>query len=155
LQRINEGRGTGRSFGLRGHFSAVIAGGDDTAALVSDPAGSRRLYYAVDGDRLLFASEYKAILPCLDSEVEPGRAALLHVHSTLNGCPDTSCIEGVKRVPAGHQVRWSENGGEPDVTEYRALPSGGARSPADADEAVDALIEGLDFAADVFGGAGG
>jgi asparagine synthase (glutamine-hydrolysing) len=70
---------------------------EQTLSLVRDRAGVKPLYYAIDGDRLQFASELKA----LDvARVIDENAARLYAHLHYVPAP-FSIIRGVRKLPAG------------------------------------------------------
>ena len=76
--------------------------------LARDRFGKQPLYYVQQGDRIVFASEMKALFPFL-REVRPAHnfrelAADLRGYEATERC----LIEGVKRFPAGH---WGEFAG--------------------------------------------
>ncbi len=88
---------------LRGAFSLAIwdqAG--SRLVLARDFFGSRSLFYAMAGDRLVFASEYKALLALPQVSNTPNLPILQAVHFTRAGVLDASCLAHVLPVPAGH-----------------------------------------------------
>lgn len=85
---------------LRGPFSAVAAV-HDTVWLARDPLGYRQLYYASVGSRVLFASEYKAILADPELPARPDRAAIEHIHRLKTQPADKTCVQGIQPVPPG------------------------------------------------------
>jgi asparagine synthase (glutamine-hydrolysing) len=85
---------------------------DDRAAeltLATDPFGEKPLYYWADGERIVFASEIKAIL--LDPAIERGfnlDALSGFIARGLMPDPFESFFSGIKRLPASHLLRWSK-----------------------------------------------
>lgn len=67
-----------------------------------DRYGVKPLYWTVDGPRLLFASEIKAILPEL-SRREPDRGALAEwwLFRNLDGLGERTLFAGIRQLPAG------------------------------------------------------
>jgi asparagine synthase (glutamine-hydrolysing) len=90
---------------FRGMFSfAIYDPRRNTTLLVRDRMGIKPLYYAVVNDRLIFASEIKAILPFLDSvEIDPdGLANYLTYQFTIG---ETTMFKGVHSLPPGHSLQ--------------------------------------------------
>jgi asparagine synthase (glutamine-hydrolysing) len=88
---------------LRGAFSLAIW--DQTSSrliLARDFFGSRSLFYARAGDRLAFASEYKALLALPEVSNAPDLQVLQAINFTRTGVLDASCLAHVFPVPAGH-----------------------------------------------------
>jgi asparagine synthase (glutamine-hydrolysing) len=87
---------------LRGMFAfALYHRPSGRLVLARDPFGIKPLFVAVDGERLAFASELKALRPALGSlRVNDAAlvASLLYVW-----VPESLCaLEGVKKFPTGH-----------------------------------------------------
>ncbi|MGB0588058.1 MAG: asparagine synthase (glutamine-hydrolyzing) [Myxococcota bacterium] len=94
---------------LRGMYGlAVWDGRDESLTLARDPAGQKPMYYApLPGGGVAFASEVKALLahPLVTREVDP---IGLQRYLTFDFIPGEATIyRGVRRVPAGHTVRWA------------------------------------------------
>ena len=70
--------------------------------LARDRLGIKPLYYALDGQRILFASETKSILEhgAIPFTLDRQAIAAYMNYSTIPG-PDT-CVTGIKRLPPGH-----------------------------------------------------
>src|SRR5262249_25446770 len=72
--------------------------------LARDPLGVKQLYYHDDGDRIVFASEIKALLQCSDVPSDPDPEAVnqyLHFHTPLF---DRTFFRHVKQVRAGEYI---------------------------------------------------
>jgi asparagine synthase (glutamine-hydrolysing) len=69
--------------------------------LARDRVGYAPLYFAVAGERLVFASEYKALLALEVLPARPNRAALQSIQSTKWVRPGVTCLEGVHPVAPG------------------------------------------------------
>ncbi|MBA3893684.1 MAG: asparagine synthetase B [Gemmatimonadales bacterium] len=69
--------------------------------LARDRVGYAPLYFAVAGERLVFASEYKALLALEVTPARPNRAALQSIQSTKWVRPGVTCLEGVHPVAPG------------------------------------------------------
>ena len=69
--------------------------------LARDRVGYAPLYFAVAGERLVFASEYKALLALDVIPARPNRAALQTIHNTKWVRPGVTCIEGIHPVAPG------------------------------------------------------
>ena len=122
---------------LRGMFAVALwdrrAG---TLILARDRVGIKPLYYAVAGDRLFFGSEIKSILAAggISPALDP--AALDHYLSFLYTPRDGSILEGVRKLPPGHLLRWQH--GRAAVRRYWEIPAAEA-APASEAEAVEIL----------------
>ncbi len=69
--------------------------------LARDRIGYAPLYFAVAGERLVFASEYKALLALDAIPARPNRAALQTIHNTKWVRPGVTCLEGIHPVAPG------------------------------------------------------
>ena len=90
--------------------------------LARDPLGIKPLYYLPRKDGVVFASELKAIVTALGSElrIEPGALVASMLYYWL---PEQRCaIEGVEKLPAGS---WAEF--RPDGTPLDPAATGGRR----------------------------
>jgi asparagine synthase (glutamine-hydrolysing) len=100
--------------------------------LVRDPCGIRPLYVARTGERIAFASEYKALLALGDVPARPDRDAIAHVQRTKYAPAGASCLLDVRPVPPGSWRAFGEAAGD-DAGDYRQLaPRPGASDGADA-----------------------
>ena len=93
---------------FRGMFAFALA---DTATgelvLARDPLGIKPLFYTERGDGIVFASELKAILSALGTElrIEPGALVASMLYYWV---PEQRCaIQGVHKLPAGSWARIS------------------------------------------------
>ena len=69
--------------------------------LARDRVGYAPLYFAVVGERLVFASEYKALLALDVIPARPNRAALQSIQNTKWVRPGVTCLEGIHPVAPG------------------------------------------------------
>ncbi|MGH7579956.1 MAG: asparagine synthetase B family protein [Gemmatimonadales bacterium] len=69
--------------------------------LARDRVGYAPLYFAVAGERLVFASEYKALLALDIIPARPNRAALQTIHNTKWVRPGVTCLDGIHPVAPG------------------------------------------------------
>ena len=72
--------------------------------LARDRVGYAPLYFAVAGERLVFASEYKALLTLDAIPARANRAALQTIHNTKWVRPGVTCLEGIHPVAPGTWV---------------------------------------------------
>jgi asparagine synthase (glutamine-hydrolysing) len=90
---------------FRGMFAfAVYDLARDRLLLARDRLGIKPLYYRVDGERLLFASEVKPILLALQGKasVETG---LIDFYVSLGYVPgERTLFRGIRRLPPGHTL---------------------------------------------------
>jgi asparagine synthase (glutamine-hydrolysing) len=97
--------------------------------LARDRVGYAPLYFAMAGDRLIFASEYKALLALPDIPALPNRAALQAIHNTKWVLPGVTCLQGIHPVAPGTLMEVRE--GRAGSRRYWDIPV----RPADRDEA--------------------
>jgi asparagine synthase (glutamine-hydrolysing) len=100
-----------------------------TLRLVRDQMGVKQLYYFDDGERLLFASEMKALLHCSDLPREIDLEAVnqyLHFHTPLF---ERTFVRQVKQVRPGEELRIDLRG--PRARRYFSIDRFGG-GPADA-----------------------
>jgi len=69
--------------------------------LTRDRVGYAPLYFAMAGERLVFASEYKALLALDAIPARPNRAALQTIHNTKWVRPGVTCLDGIHPVAPG------------------------------------------------------
>ncbi len=122
---------------LRGMFG--IAVWDTTTRvlwLARDRVGIKPLYYAETPDRLIFGSELKALLASGDIEPALDPAALDHFLTFLYTPRDRAVLRGVRKLPPGHLLRWSD--GRAEVRPFWQVPAE-ATFAGTEDEAVDRL----------------
>ena len=96
---------------FRGMFVFALA---DTATgelvVARDPLGIKPLYYLPRGDGVIFASELKALLAAVGSElrIEPGTLVASMLYYWV---PEERCaIDGVRKLPAGSWARFRPDG---------------------------------------------
>lgn len=84
--------------------------------LVRDRLGIKPLYYYLSGEKLVFASEIKAILQVPEVEREVNPKALYHyVGYEFVPAPDT-ILRHIYKLPPGHYLRYK--GGQVEIREY-------------------------------------
>jgi asparagine synthase (glutamine-hydrolysing) len=93
---------------LNGMFAfAVLDRRRGTVLLARDRMGIKPLHYAIDGDRLVFASELKALLrdPALRKGIDP---VALDDYLAYEFVPSPrSIVRGIKKLEPGHTLTWS------------------------------------------------
>ena len=110
-----------------------------TLLLARDPIGVKQLYYFDDGERILFASEIKALLQCAEVPRELDVEALnqyLHFHTALF---DRTFFRGIRQLLPGQHLEVTQ-GRAPTLTRYFRIDD---FSPAchTPDEYVEAVRE--------------
>ncbi|HEX4091649.1 MAG TPA: asparagine synthase (glutamine-hydrolyzing) [Trebonia sp.] len=118
---------------FRGMFALALA---DTATgelvLARDPLGIKPLFYMQRGDGMVFASELKALISALGSElrIDPGTLVASMLYYWV---PEQRCaIQGVQKLPAGSWAR-IRPGGALEIRQYwqvRDVAAAAARQPA-------------------------
>jgi asparagine synthase (glutamine-hydrolysing) len=102
---------------LRGMFGlALWDARRQRLILARDRLGIKPLHYAVTGDGLFFGSEQKAILASGAVEPEPDLQALGQLLSYGRIIAPRTIVTGIRRLPAGHTLTWSE--GRADIRQY-------------------------------------
>ena len=113
-----------------GQFAfALWDGRNRRVVLARDRVGYAPLYFALDGERLLFASEYKALLAIPSVPAVANRAALQAIHNTKWVLPGFTCLQGVHPVAPGTLLE--VRGGRPSSRRFWDIPV----RAADRDEA--------------------
>jgi asparagine synthase (glutamine-hydrolysing) len=97
---------------INGMFALAIWHDEERElVLATDPFGEKPLFWARDGERMLFASDIRAILqaaPTLHSPRESGIAPYLGLG--LLPPIDESFFAGIARLPGAHVLRWRDSG---------------------------------------------
>lgn len=78
--------------------------------LVRDRIGIKPLYYSIHHDRIVFASEIKALLKDPDQKREVDEEALFHYLSFIFAPSPATLFEGIKKIPPGTWMRIDESG---------------------------------------------
>ncbi len=87
---------------IAGQFAlAVWDAASRRLTLARDRVGYTPLYFALAGERLVFASEYKALLALDSIPARPQRAAIQTIHGTKWVRPGVTCLEGIYPVAPG------------------------------------------------------
>jgi asparagine synthase (glutamine-hydrolysing) len=97
--------------------------------LARDRVGYAPLYFAPAGERLVYASEYKALLALDAIPARPNRPALQTIHNTKWVRPGVTCLEGIYPVAPGSCIEIRE--GRASSRRYWDIPV----RAADLDEA--------------------
>ena len=96
---------------FRGMFAfALLDQGTGDLVLARDPLGIKPLYYLPRGGGVVFASELKALVAALGSElrIEPGALVASMLYYWL---PEQRCaIDGVRKLPGGSWARFRPDG---------------------------------------------
>jgi asparagine synthase (glutamine-hydrolysing) len=80
-----------------------------TLTLASDPFGEKPLYYALRGDRIVFASEIKALLHDPEVRAQPDDAAVaMFLMRDAMPAVERSFFAGIERLPAAHVLTFRE-----------------------------------------------
>lgn len=110
-----------------------------TLTLARDRLGKKPLYYFVDDDRLVFASELKAILTYLDRafDIDPVAFDQFLAHGRI-AAPRT-IYAGIRLLEPATVLTLSAREGAWSITTRRYWEPSPVETPSDDDEAVDAL----------------
>jgi asparagine synthase (glutamine-hydrolysing) len=123
---------------LRGMFAlALWDQRKEKLLLARDRFGKKPLYYAMDGQRLLFGSEIKAILATAPELTEIAPQGLLSFfHFGYIPDPDTS-FKRIKKVPPGHLLEFSDE--QVRIQKYWDLPAYGTYEPESEEQCLEEL----------------
>ncbi len=108
--------------------------------LSRDRFGVKPLYYLKDDEKLLFASEPKALSPFSGRTPDPGVAGAFLMAGAVEWDPARTFFKDIVRLPAGHQMVADRSGArsyrywEPDVPDPEL-------APASFEEAADSFME--------------
>ncbi|HSP10394.1 MAG TPA: asparagine synthase (glutamine-hydrolyzing) [Candidatus Dormibacteraeota bacterium] len=106
---------------LNGMFAfALLDRGRGALFMARDRMGIKPLHYAIDGRRLVFASELKALLrdPALRKGIDP---VALDEYLAYEFVPSPrSIVRGVSKLQPGHTLTWAVEEGSPRLRRYWA-----------------------------------
>ena len=106
---------------LNGMFAfALLDRSRGVVFLARDRMGIKPLHYAIDGNRLVFASELKALLcdPPLRRGIDP---VALDQYLALEYVPSPlSMVRGISKLPPAHTLTWSVASGTERIRRYWA-----------------------------------
>src|SRR6267378_208048 len=135
--------GAGMVERLNGMFAvAILDRRRRRVVLARDRMGIKPLHYAVDGKRLVFASELKALLRDLDlrRDIDP---VALDEYLALEFVPSPrSIVRGISKLPPAHTLEWYLGSGMHRLHRYW-LPTLGADSAGSRSGDVDERAEEL------------
>lgn len=108
---------------LNGQFAFAIWDARKRRLLLGrDRAGIRPLFYTLNGQRLQFASEIKALFADARINRELDSQTLSDIFTCWTPVDDRTPFTGVRQVPAGHYAEFSENGIR--IIPYWTIPAG-------------------------------
>jgi asparagine synthase (glutamine-hydrolysing) len=87
---------------------AVFNENEDELFICRDRVGIKPLYFTIDDDRFIFASEVKAILPAL--RCKPGvNLSRLDFYISLGYVPGNETLfDGIRKLSPGHSLSWKK-----------------------------------------------
>lgn len=90
---------------LNGQFAiALWDASHQRLLLVRDRVGILPLFYTRQGERLLFASEIKALLPLLSEAPRISPTSLDQIFTFWSACSPNTLFDGIFEVPPGHRL---------------------------------------------------
>ena len=96
---------------LRGMFSiAIWDPAEESLWLIRDRVGIKPLYYSIHNDRVVFASEIKALLEDPDQVREVSEEGVFHYLSYLTVPAPNTMFNGIKKLPGGTWMRFNKDG---------------------------------------------
>lgn len=129
---------------LNGMYAFAVLDEDaQTLCLARDKAGEKPLYYYEDGERIIFASEIKAILQHVTPETS-NDLACYHVFETA--CDRTTMFKGIYAVEPGEMLKIDLRSGELNRASYWKIWDNLIDVPDDEDRIVSDLCELLEDA---------
>lgn len=133
--------GAGALDRLRGMFAFALY---DTATgelfCARDAFGIKPLYYAAEGDRILFGSEIKGLLAHPHARRSLNERRLAH-WLCMEYLPDEETLfEGVRKLPAGHWLRWRNGRAERGRWFVPRFAPDAGRSLEESAEAIEAAL---------------
>ncbi len=111
---------------LNGQFAFALWDGEKIF-LARDRMGEKPLYFAMDGDRLIFASEIKAILTQFPSAPDLDESFWVYDASVLG----RTIFKGVRELLPAHRLVY--DGKELDIRPYWEIPAGPASTRSEKD----------------------
>ncbi|HEV8700065.1 MAG TPA: asparagine synthase (glutamine-hydrolyzing) [Candidatus Polarisedimenticolia bacterium] len=124
---------------LRGMFAFAIYDRETRSILLArDQVGIKPLYYIVEPDRLLFASEVKALLAAgIDRAIDPLALDLFLCYRYIPG--ERTIFSTVHKLPPGHVAHY--RGGSLETRRYWRLEIDGGVQVSDPAEATHRLLD--------------
>ena len=127
---------------LNGQFAiALWDAGRRRLVLARDRVGIRPLFYTTLKDRLLFASEVKALFAVPEVPRRVDLKALARVFTFWSTPPPATPFAGILSLPPGHLMVARPDAGEPEVTRYWDWTFAG--EPGEADRSTEDYAEEL------------
>ena len=133
---------TGSSGGAQGCSTAFALYDTATGELfcARDAFGIKPLYYAAEGDRILFGSEIKGLLAHPHARRSLNERRLAH-WLCMEYLPDEETLfEGVRKLPAGHWLRWRNGRAERGRWFVPRFAPDAGRSLKESAEAIEAAL---------------
>ena len=128
---------------LQGMFAfAIWDRGRDELCLARDRLGIKPLYYMIDGEELLFASEIKAILAVTAQRPVFNDRVLPEYLATGFAAGEETFYRGVRKLRPGHTLTWSRRHGIRQ-RRYWSLPAMGTNTTLTFAQAADEVRERL------------
>ena len=134
LPHLYEDHGSDMLAHLRGMFGlAIWDGRSGELMLARDRVGKKPLFYWIDGRRIWFASELKAILavPGSPRDIDP---TAVDLYLTYQYVPQPwSIMRGINKLPPAHALRWRD--ARADLRRYWDLEYAKSGTPPPSSEA--------------------
>lgn len=142
LIHLYEEKGVGMLSDLNGQFGLAIWDRHNRSLfLARDRMGIRPLFYHVQGSRISFASEIKALFadPAIQRALDP--TTLSDIFTCWSSFGDRTPFEGVRQLMPGHFALFNEKGME--TRRYWQLSFNGSPGPASSIEELSEELKGL------------
>lgn len=142
IVHLYEEMGTDCVSKLRGMFAfALYDERRQKLFIARDRLGIKPLHYALDGDRLWFASEIKAILAVAPELATINNEALLQ-YLYFGYIPDPlTAFDKIQKLPPGHLLEFEK--GKVEIRQYWDLPRYGTQCPRSEEECLEEMEQRL------------
>jgi asparagine synthase (glutamine-hydrolysing) len=129
---------------LRGMFAIAIWDKKKRELmLVRDRMGVKPLYYSINNDRLIFASEIKAILVDPSQERKVDEEAFFHYLSFMASPAPNTLFDGVKKLPPATWLKINEQGAIQETKYWDIWDNAGKVQYKDEKELTDKILSEL------------
>lgn len=96
---------------LRGMFAIAIWDSNaESLWLIRDRVGIKPIYYSLHNERIVFASEIKALLEDPDQKREINEEGIFHYLSYLTVPAPNTLFKGIKKIPGGCWMKFNKDG---------------------------------------------
>ena len=102
-----------------------------------DRFGVKPFYFLPQGDGFIFGSEIRQLLPWLDKTRAVRQQVLEFLLTGMSDHTDGTFFADIQKLPAGHNLTWSESHRRVDIQRFYRLERSTATAALDTDEALE------------------